>query len=74
VCEAGQQSCVINCILPRLLPVLASEVGLPPPVDLLTFFGGPKHTNASIMPNLHPNCDGYLAMGRFVAKQVFGVG
>ena len=74
LCQGTNQSCVINCILPRLIPLLTSEAGVEaPPVDLLAFFGGPDHTNKSMMPNLHPNCHGYLQMGTYIATQVFGV-
>jgi lysophospholipase L1-like esterase len=66
-------NCVINCILPKLVPELTRDVGLTSPVDLMSLFGGPDNTNASIMPNLHPNCDGYAAIGTYIAKQVFGV-
>lgn len=67
------KSCVIDCVLPKVVPALTKELGLAPPLDMLAFFHGPDHTNKTAMPGLHPNCNGYKAMGGYIAKKVFGV-
>mmetsp|Transcript_6862 Transcript_6862/g.17679 ORF Transcript_6862/g.17679 Transcript_6862/m.17679 type:complete len:252 (-) Transcript_6862:613-1368(-) len=67
------KSCVIDCVLPKLIPELTMELGLAPPLDLLSLFGGPLNTNKTALPGLHPDCDGYTLMAHFIAKQVFGV-
>ena len=53
------------------MPKLTEQLGLPPPLDLLTFLGGPTHTNKSAMPGLHPDCDGYQLLGHYIAKTIF---
>ena len=58
-------------VLPKLVPKLTEQLGLPPPLDLLTFLGGPTHTNKSAMPGLHPDCNGYLLLGHYIAKTIF---
>lgn len=68
------KSCTIDCVLPKIVPKITAELGLPAPVDLLTFFGGPTDTNKSAMPGLHPNCNGYIMIGHYLAKVLFGVG
>lgn len=65
------KACVIDCILPKIVPELTASVGLPPPINLFKFFGGPDNTNKSLMPGLHPDCDGYTAIASFLAKQIF---
>jgi len=67
------KACVIDCVLPKLVPSLTKQLGLPPPLDLLTFLGGPTHTNKSAMPGLHPDCDGYELLGHYIAHEVFKV-
>lgn len=67
------KNCVINCVLPEVVPTLTTALGLAAPLDLLTFFGGPTHTNASAMPGLHPDCNGYSILGAYVASKVFEV-
>lgn len=67
------KACVIDCVLPKVIPQLTQELGLAPPLDLLTFFGGPTNTNKSAMPGLHPDCNGYTIMGEFIAKELFNV-
>lgn len=64
---------MIDCVLPVLIPELTKDLGLAAPVDLLSFFGGPTHTNKTAMPGLHPDCNGYEAMAGYIAKEVFGV-
>jgi lysophospholipase L1-like esterase len=73
-CAGTNQSCVINCVLPVLVPELTLALGLEAPVDLLTAFGGPSHTNHTLIPSLHPSCGGYAFMGEYIARTVFGVG
>jgi len=68
------KSCAIDCVLPKLVPEITAELGLPAPVDLLSFLGGPTETNKTAMPGLHPNCNGYLMIGHYLAKELFGVG
>jgi lysophospholipase L1-like esterase len=67
-------NCVIDCIMPDLIPSLTTDLGLPAPVDLFKLFGGPDHTNKTVMPGLHPNCAGYTVIGHYLAKELFGVG
>lgn len=68
------KACVIDCVLPPLVSQLTKQLGLPSPLDMLTLFGGPNHTNKTAMPGLHPNCNGYTLMGEHIAKALFGVG
>ena len=68
------KACTIDCVLPKLVPKITADLGLPTPLDLLSFLGGPTETNKSAMPGLHPNCDGYDMIGHYVAKELFGVG
>ena len=37
-------------VLPQLVPELNKELGIAPPVDLLSFLGGPTNTNKTAMP------------------------
>merc|ERR1711935_879978 len=67
------KACVIDCVLPQIVPQLNKELGLAPPVDLLSFIGGPTHTNKTLMPGLHPDCNGYVAIGHYLAKVLFNV-
>lgn len=64
--------CVINCELPGRVSQLAFEMNLPQPLDLLTLFHGPDHTDIKQMPGLHPNCEGYRTIGHYVASEYFG--
>jgi hypothetical protein len=34
------KACVIDCVLPVIVPEISKDLGLDPPVDLLTFFHG----------------------------------
>jgi lysophospholipase L1-like esterase len=65
------KNCVINCLLPKLVPQLGSKIGLGAPLDMLSLFDGPDNTNKTLMPGLHPDCAGYTVMGEFIAKQLF---
>jgi hypothetical protein len=65
------KACVIDCILPKLVPELTAEVGLLPPINLLKLFNGPDNTTKSLMPSLHPNCAGYIAIAHYVQSQLF---
>ena len=67
------KACVIDCVLPTLVSSLTKQLGLPPPLDLMSFLGGPTHTNRSAMPGLHPDCNGYKLLGHYIAKTVFKV-
>ena len=53
-----QPASLIACVLPNLISSLTKQLGLPPPLDLLSFLGGPTHTNQSAIPGLHPDCAG----------------
>ena len=64
---------MIDCVLPKLVPSLTKQLGLPPPIDLMSFLGGPMHTNKSAMPGLHPDCDGYELLGHYIAQEVFKI-
>lgn len=68
------KACVIDCILPKLVTNLTASIQLPPPIDLLTFFGGPDHTNKALMPGLHPSCDGYISIAQYLEKELFATG
>jgi len=68
------KACVIDCVLPQLVPELNKELGIAPPVDLLSFLGGPTNTNKTAMPGLHPDCAGYELIGHYLAKTIFNVG
>lgn len=68
------KSCTIDCVLPKLVPKITAELGLPAPVDLLSFLGGPTETNKTAMPGLHPNCNGYNLIGHYLAEVLFQVG
>lgn len=39
-----------QAVLPQLVPELNKELGIAPPVDLLSFLGGPTNTNKTAMP------------------------
>lgn len=67
------KSCTIDCVLPKMVPEIAADLGLPDPLDLLSLLGGPVETNKTAMPGLHPNCNGYSMIGHYVAKEIFGV-
>jgi hypothetical protein len=60
--------------MPDLIPSLTTDLGLPAPVDLFKLFNGPNDTNKTVMPGLHPNCAGYTVIGKYIAKELFGVG
>lgn len=75
------KECTINCVLPKLVPLLTAQINakkpqLDPPIpeleviDLLTFLGGPDHTNKSAQPGLHPNCDGYELIGNYLKHRI----
>jgi lysophospholipase L1-like esterase len=65
------KACVIDCILPKLVPKLTAEVGLAPPLSLFEFFGGVDSRNKTLMPGLHPDCNGYSAIAHYLVKQLF---
>ena len=68
-------ACVINCVLPELLPNIFDEVGIKSAdrVDLQTLLGGPNNTDRALMPQLHPDCGGYQKIGEHIASSVFGI-
>ena len=65
------KACVINCILPVVVPAVAKALQLPAPLDLLSLLGFPGHVNITAMPGLHPSCEGYTTIGRYIAKELF---
>ena len=65
------KACIINCVLPAVVPQVAHALKLPAPLDLLTLLGFPGHVNTTAMPGLHPSCEGYTTIGRFIAKSLF---
>eukprot|EP01046_Picozoa_sp_COSAG06_P012172 COSAG06_NODE_706_length_12904_cov_11.211636_11_plen_311_part_00 len=69
--KEAAKACVIDCILPKLVPKLTAAVGLAPPVSLFEFFGGVDSKNSTLMPGLHPDCNGYIAIAHYLAKQLF---
>jgi lysophospholipase L1-like esterase len=69
--KEAAKACVIDCILPTLVPKLTASVGLAPPISLFGFFGGVDSTNKTLMPGLHPDCDGYTAIAHYLVKQLF---
>jgi hypothetical protein len=66
------KACIINCVLPIVIRQVAQELKLPAPVDMLSLFQFPGTVNKSLIPVLHPSCQGYNVMGQYVAKQLFG--
>jgi hypothetical protein len=50
---------------------VAQELKLPAPVDMLSFFQFPGVVNKTLIPVLHPSCEGYNVMGQFLAKKLF---
>jgi hypothetical protein len=67
------KACIINCVLPTVVPAVAKALKLPPPLDLLSLLGFPGHVNKTDMPGLHPSCDGYTTIGQYIAKALFHV-
>lgn len=65
------KACIINCVLPTIVRQVAEELHLPAPVDMLSFFNFPGVVNQTLIPVLHPSCEGYKAMGQYLAKQLF---
>ena len=65
------KACIINCVLPTIVRQVAQELHLPAPVDMLSFFNFPGTVNQTLIPVLHPSCEGYKAMGQHLAKQLF---
>lgn len=67
-------SCIIDCLLPKIIANISADLGLPAPVDLLTLLGGPTDVDKVAIDSLHPNCAGYNMIGHYLAKELFGSG
>jgi|EP01046_Picozoa_sp_COSAG06_P001152 hypothetical protein len=65
------KACIINCVLPNIVRQVALELKLPAPVDMLSFFQFPGVVNKTLIPVLHPSCEGYSVMGQYIAKELF---
>ena len=65
------KACIIDCVLPTVVPAVAKALQLPAPLNMLTLLGFPGHVNRTLMPGLHPSCDGYTVMGDYIAKELF---
>ena len=65
------KACIINCVLPSIVRQVALELKLPAPVDMLSFFQFPGVVNKTLIPVLHPSCEGYSVMGQYIAKELF---
>jgi lysophospholipase L1-like esterase len=65
------KACIINCVLPTVVPTVAKTLALPAPLDMLSLLQFPGHVNQTLMPGLHPSCDGYTLMGQYIAKELF---
>lgn len=67
------KACIIDCVLPTVVPAVAKGLSLPAPLDLVSLLGFPHNTNKSAIPGLHPSCGGYTMIGQYIAKELFGV-
>jgi lysophospholipase L1-like esterase len=65
------KACIINCMIPNVVPEVAASLQLPAPLNLLSLLGFPGGVNKTAMPGLHPSCEGYTTIGQYIARALF---